>query len=886
MHLKGKPDPDIFTTAAAQLGLFPGECVVVEDALSGVQAGKKGNFGLVLGVSRGQEGHLLLQFGADIVVCDLGEIGLQKIQDWFLRGIEDDSWKLIYKGFDQGEEKLRETLCTVGNGYLGTRGCFESERASFSYYPGTYIAGIYNKLPTKIHDRDIYNNDLVNCPNWLLIELRIGCGEFVSPMQMEVLSFQQTLHMREACMEWSIVFRDSLGRITRLNPRRIASMANPHLCAIRYDVTPLNYSDTITIRSSLDGNIKNDGVARYRELRSDHLEGVDAGQGLEGIYLLMRTKTSKYEIAMASKTLMREGGKTLPLETKILRTGWQVSEEIEFEAGENCTYSIEKLVSVYTSLDKDIVSPKQAAQKELIPLKSFTSIFTPHVRAWEALWNKADITIVGDRFVQKILRLHIYHLLVTASPNNLELDVGMPARGLHGEAYRGHIFWDELYIFPFFDSHFPDITRSLLLYRYNRLDGARRYAKENGYKGAMYPWQTADGGEEETQEVHFNPDNKTWGPDLSRRQRHVSIAVFYNTWRHVSAAKDNTFLKQYGAEMMLAIARFWASIAQFDKSDGRYHISGVMGPDEFHEKLPGSTEPGLKDNAYTNVMVVWLLEKAIELVTRLPEATLDGFSAKTGFKRDETAKWQHITRKMAVEITPDGIISQFEGYMNLEELDWNYYRERYYSIHRMDRILKAESDSPDKYKVAKQADTLMMFYVLPPREVKRILEQLGYDIGDAIELLKKNYDYYVRRTSHGSTLSKVVHAIISGYADAEDTVWNWFMEAMRSDIYDTQGGTTTEGVHTGVMAGTLDVIYRYFAGISLMGNSPEIHPQLPPHWKSLQFSFCHERIWYDLKITQERLSITSRKRGGKQVFIKVHGKETGLLPGKEKVLRL
>ncbi len=886
LHLKGKPDPDIFTTAATRLGLAPGECVVVEDAISGVQAGKTGNFGLVLGVSRGHEGHLLHQFGADIVVCDLGEISLQKIQDWFLRGIEEDNWKLTYKGFDQGEEKLRETLCTIGNGYLGTRGCFESERASFSYYPGTYLAGIFNKLPTKIHDRDIYNNDFVNCPNWLLIEFRIGCGEFMSPMQMEVLSFQQTLHMREAYMEWSIVFRDSLGRITRINPRRIASMANPHICAIRYDVTPLNYSDTITIRSSLDGNVKNDGVARYRELRSDHLEGVDAGQSAEGIYLQMRTKTSKYEIAMASKTLMREGGKCLPVETKILRTGWQISEEVEFEAGENTTYSIEKLVTIYTSRDKDIAHPRQAALEELAPIKSFKGVFSPHVRAWETLWDKADICIIGDRFVQKVLRLHIYHLLVTASPNNLELDAGMPARGLHGEAYRGHIFWDELYIFPFFDSHFPEITRSLLQYRYNRLDGARQYAKENGYKGAMYPWQTADGGEEETQELHFNPENNSWGPDLSRRQRHVSIAVFYNTWRHVKAANDSAFLKQYGAEMMLEIARFWASITNYDQATGRYHISGVMGPDEFHEKLPESETPGLKDNAYTNILVVWLLEKAIELVAKLPEATLDAIARKTGFKRDETAKWQQIIRKMAVEITSEGILSQFSGYMELKELDWDYYRKRYYSIHRMDRILKAEGDSPDKYKVAKQADTLMMFYVLSPKEIKRILLQLGYEVGDALEMLKANYDYYVRRTSHGSTLSKVVHAIISGYADAGDTVWNWFMEAMRSDIFDTQGGTTTEGIHTGVMAGTLDVIYRYFAGISLLGNTPEIHPQLPSHWKSLQFSFCHERVWYDLHINHKRLIITSRKRGGKQVFVKVQGQETGLLPGKEKVIRL
>ena len=220
-------------------------------------------------------------------------------------------------------------------------------------------------------------------------------------------------------------------------------------------------------------------------------------------------------------------------------------------------------------------------------VKTFQGVFGPHAKSWKALWQKADIRVTGDRFVQRVLRLHIYHLLVTASSHNTNRDAGMPARGLHGEAYRGHIFWDELYILPFFDSNFPDISKALLMYRYNRLDAAREYAKENGYIGAMYPWQTADDGSEETQEVHYNPESKKWDEDLSRRQRHVSIAVFANTWRYVSWTGDKTFLKDYGAEMMLDIARFWGGIAEYEKGTDKYHISGVMGPDEFHEGTPG-----------------------------------------------------------------------------------------------------------------------------------------------------------------------------------------------------------------------------------------------------------------------------------------------------------
>jgi HAD superfamily hydrolase (TIGR01509 family) len=279
LNLKGKPNPDIFVTAARMMGLWPGECVVVEDAISGVQAGLGGNFGLTIGIALNVDGQLLRQFGADIVVSDLSEIGMQDLDTWFEHGIDQDGWNLVYQGFDPGDEKLRETLTTVGNGYLGTRGCFEGERASFSFYPGTYIAGVYNKVPSQVEGRTIYNNDLVNCPNWLPVEYRVGKGEYVSPLSLEILSYRHCLDMREGVMERSLVAKDNLGRITRIHSRRMASMDNPHLCALSYELTPLNYSAPITFRSSLDGNVKNDGVPRYRQLTSEHLVFVNGGKG-------------------------------------------------------------------------------------------------------------------------------------------------------------------------------------------------------------------------------------------------------------------------------------------------------------------------------------------------------------------------------------------------------------------------------------------------------------------------------------------------------------------------------------------------------------------------------------------------------------------------------
>jgi beta-phosphoglucomutase family hydrolase len=886
LGLKGKPDPDIFVTAAGNLGLHPSDCLVVEDAISGVQAGKAGNFGLVLGVARNTPGELLKRFGADIVVRDLSEIDVEGVDKWFSRDAEADGWRLTYDGFDPGDEKLRETLTTVGNGYMASRGSFENESASFSFYPGTYIAGIYNKPPSTVEDREILNNDLVNCPNWTRIELKIGAGNFCSPLSMELLSYRHNLDLAEGVMERSLVCKDELGRITRIHAKRIVSMQDPHLCAIQYDITPCNYQERIAIRSSIDGDVINDGVPRYRSLTSRHLEFVDGGEARDGIFLRVKTTVSGYHIVMRAKHEVFENGAPLEVRKHTFLEDANVGELMEIDAVESATYTLEKLVAVATSIDRGVWDPVEATRDELVKAKSFKSVFLPHARAWKALWGKTDIRIDGDRFIQKVTRLHIYHLLVTASPHNALIDAGMPARGLHGEAYRGHIFWDELYILPFFDLRLPKVAKALLIYRYNRLDAARNYARDNGYAGAMYPWQTADDGDEETQELHYNPESKSWGPDLSRRQRHVSIAVFYNVWRYASVTGDLRFIREYGAEIMIEVARFWADIAQKDAATGKYHIDGVMGPDEFHEKLPGAEKPGLRDNAYTNVMVVWLLEKALSLLKKLPRSALNRIKSRTGFTLTETEKWEDITKNMSVTVTPEGVISQFDGYMDLPELDWELYRKKFYSIARMDRILKAEGDSPDNYKLAKQADVLMLFYVLAPSTVKRILEQLGNTVSDELSLLRTNYDYYERRTSHGSTLSKVVHSVVSSYFTNGASEWDWFMEAMRSDIYDTQGGTTVEGVHTGVMAGTLDVIMRYFAGVECYGDTLYINPHLPKHWKLLAFKIRYKKTWYYFEFTRDALNLATDAKSERRVKVCIRGDEFTLLPGQRREVKL
>jgi trehalose/maltose hydrolase-like predicted phosphorylase len=472
---------------------------------------------------------------------------------------------------------------------------------------------------------------------------------------------------------------------------------------------------------------------------------------------------------------------------------------------------------------------------------------------WEEIWDRIDIRIVGDRLAQKLLRMHLYHLMVTTSPLNASIDAGIPARGLHGEAYRGHIFWDELFILPFYNLHFKEVVRSVLNYRYRRLDEARKYAKEYGYEGAMFPWQSGSNGREETQVIHLNPLSGEWGPDQSSLQRHVSLAVAYNIWQYFHVTRDMAYMEEFGAEMLFEICRFWAGKCKLNRATGRYEIIKVMGPDEFHEKYKDAEDGGLKDNAYTNLMVAWMLEKALELMKMMVQEKKTVLLDRLKLSSGETERWNDISSRLNLIISSEGIIAQYDGYFDLKELDFDEYRRKYQNIYRMDRLLKAEGKSPDEYKVAKQADTLMTFYNLSKEEVDTILAKLGYHLPD--DYLLNNLNYYLARTSHGSTLSRVVHAMLANITGDHYLSWELYYDALTSDYGDIQGGTTAEGIHAGVMAGTVWVAMISFAGLNVHGDHPRFEPKMPGHWRKISFSFTFRDDNYECEISHKTLRI-------------------------------
>jgi trehalose/maltose hydrolase-like predicted phosphorylase len=769
-------------------------------------------------------------------------------------------WTLRYEGFAPLEEGLREALCTVGNGYFATRGAAPEAHADGVHYPGTYIAGCYNQLRTEVTGQTVVAESLVNAPNWLVLTFAAEDGPWLDLGTVEVLQYQQELDLRRGVLTRRLRIRDAQGRITRASYRRFAHMGAAHLAGLKTTIVPENWSGRLRVRSELDGNVANTGVSRYRQLGSRHLVPVEVRNlGREAVLLVVETSQSHIRIAEAARTRAFCGGARLDGDMTVLSEPGRIGTEIAAEVTQGDEVTVEKIVAITTSRDHATSDVATAAADWLHDAGSFGELLEEHVLAWAHLWARFSVELHDSpvEWVLKVLRLHTFHLLQTASPNSIDRDVGVPARGLHGEAYRGHIFWDDMFVFPVLTLRLPELTRSLEGYRYRRLPAARRAARDAGHLGAMYPWQSASDGREQSQLVHLNPKSGRWLPDTTYLQRHVGIAVARCAWQYYQATGDRQFLALQGAEMIFEIARFFASLATYDRERDRYVIRGVVGPDEFHTSYPGAATAGIDNNAYTNVMTAWLLLRAAEIVDLLPEHRRTELTERLGLTATEIQRWAHVARRMFVPFHADGVISQFEGYESLAELDWDGYRSRYGNISRLDRILEAENDTPNRYKVAKQADVLMLFYLLSASELAGLFTHLGYEWDP--RSMPETIDYYLARTTDGSTLSTLVHASVAGRAH-QDRAVELCLEALRSDVADVQGGTTAEGIHLGAMSGSIDVLQRSFAGVELRGDVLRLDPFWPKRLGVLEFSIFYRDHAITLTI-QERIARVSSGAG-------------------------
>ncbi|GAB4098869.1 HAD family hydrolase [Sinomonas halotolerans] len=900
LRLPDAPDPALFLEAARRLGVDPHRAVVIDESPAGMEAGRRGGFGLVVGIDRRDRRAELEARGADVVLGGLRELDLGLVLT--------DPWLLVYEGTDPAHEGHREALTAQGNGYAGVRGAApESGRGGIGY-PGTYLAGVYNRVVNAVEGLESEDEHMVNAPNWLHLDLRLQGGAWWSEGGLTLRAEHRTLDLRTAVSVREVLLEDDDGRQLRVRQRRFVSMAEPHLMALETTLTALGWSGAATVRSGVDVDVSNENVLEDAFLAHRHLRDLTvlvdpgvtdpgladagladpgrAGSGSADVIAVAETLQSHTRIAVALRHRVRGGDPGSPGGTGGRdvsgapgSTGGLHFRVFRLELADGIPATVEKTAVIATSRDRAVSSAASGACAVLERSQGgFDALLREHAAAWRRLLQLYTVRLEASPQVQLVLNLHVFHLLQTLTPFTAALDAGVPARGLHGEGYRGHVFWDELFVLPLVTSRQPAVARALISYRSRRLPAARHAAAQLGLDGALFPWQSGSDGREETPHWIFNRRSGHWIPDRSRLQRHVGLAVAFNAWQYFEATRDRQWLLDDGAALIVEVARLFASMAEHDPVEDRYHLRGVMGPDEYHTGYPGRPDEGVDDNAYTNVMASWVCRQACHILAVVHGHDGAEVRERLGISPGEPALWERLSRRISVPFHGDGIMSQFAGFGALEELDWEHYRRTYGNIERLDLILESEGDSPNRYQLTKQADALMLLYLLGQEELIAVLGRLGYTVTP--EQLSSTVDYYLARTAHGSTLSRVAHASVLAAMDPQ-RAWDTFREALDADLDDTQGGTTRTGIHLGAMAGTIDVVQRSFAGLRLTADALVFSPRMPAGLGGIAFHVRYRGHLLEVALRDNWIRVSSAPGDAEPIRVRLGSVESLVRPGGE-----
>lgn len=803
----------------------------------------------------------------------------------------ESEWLLRFDGFDAAGEGHREVLCTLANGYWGTRGAAPEARTDTVHYPGTYLAGVYNALSTEVHgalsaDAQTHRREdehLVNAPNWLALWFRTGrstgpgsssVGDFSAPdtgwfhpESAEMLDYRQQLDLRRGLLTRRIRYRDSSRHTTTVTSRRFVSRAAPHVAVLETTFEAEDWSGPLTVRSAIDGRVANRNVAADRELAHLHLLPRTARElGPEAVLLEVETSRSGIQIAMAARTRAYAGAERLETTRRYLTDSsrW-VAHELDLTLQQGVPVRIEKVVVVSSSRDRTVISPSLSAATWLARVAEPAELLAAHELEWQALWEDSAVHLAGPRQRSLAQNLNLFHLLQTMAQPDADLDAGVPARGLTGEGHSGHVSWDELFVHPLLTLRRPDLSRALLGYRYRRLAEARVAARAAGHAGARFPWQSGiDGREVTTTE------------EPARRQQHVGLAVAYSVWQHYQATGSVDYLLDQGAELLLEIARYFASLTVYDAATDRYSIPGVMGPDDFHDGYPHAPGLGVADNTYTNVMTAWLLRRALDTVALLENRATRPLWNRLRLRPGELDAWAAISRRLRVPWHADGVISQFEGYESLPELDWARYRAMLGGQARLpglNQLLADEGKRTDSYRVSRLPDVFLLFYLFSAEELRELFNGLGYQL--STETIRRTVEFYSARSTRGSALSRVVHAWVDARRDRAHS--ERFLDAA---LEASQTGTTAEGIHLAAMAGAVDLATRGYAGLEIRDDALWLDPVLPAGMERLEFGLTYRDHPIRLSITPSRLRLTLAGGGSTSIQARIHGQPAELHPGR------
>jgi kojibiose phosphorylase len=766
-------------------------------------------------------------------------------------------WLIEESGFDPDRANFYETLFTVGNGRLGTRGSLEE--GHLGQLSGTFLNGVYDA-----HDVPVI--DLVNAPDWLDTAVFVD-GIRLDPDTCAVVEHRRALDLRHGLLSRTTVFEDDQGRRTRLATLRCVSMADRRVCVLRVEVTPENHSSEIAIESGIDGDRRNlERLPLYPEgtvfaartrwekwARAKHLEETARYDHGDALYLQMRTVDSGVDVGYAAATTFDPQARS----RAVRQRREQITERTVHRGEPGETLRMDKIVAICTSRDADRPAAGTVHERcrdtlaEHREAGGFDSVVAQSSAAWEDLWDDCDCEVVGNTRYTRAMRFGIYHLLIAANPDDPTVNIG--AKSLSGEGYRGHVFWDtEIFMLPFFILTRPDTARALLGYRHHTLDGARANSREYGTAGARYAWESADTGREEC--PRFTPDgaNRFWTRD---EEIHVSADVAYGIFRYVEATGDTAFLHDVGAEILFETSRFWVDRVEAATDGSGYELRQVMGPDEFHSHVD--------NNAFTNRLAQWHLTQAVnlhdELKARYPEA-LEHVTSTIGLQPQERDRWAAVAAGLVGAERRDDVIEQFTGYFEREDVPVTEWDEN-----NMPRYPKGYHHfNCETTKLLKQPDVVMLMYLLPDEfsaETKRV-----------------NFDYYEARTLHKSSLSPSIHAIMGIEVGDTTRAVQYFERSVLVDLTDNQGNTS-EGMHIASAGGTWQILVNGFGGLRILGGRMTFTPWLPADWEALRFRLRWRGRPIRVEVDRERVELLLGGPEGGTEEVLVNGKPVQLTAG-------
>lgn len=715
--------------------------------------------------------------------------------------MNESLWTVAEAEFDPARLHHKETLFTLGNGYLSTRGSFEEGYPG--HWPATMIHGLFDDVP-------IVYTELANAPDWLPLVV-LANGERFRMDRGQVLRYRRRLDLQRGLVSRDVRWRSPAGHTLDLHFERFASLADQHAAALRCCITSVDFEGQVQVHASINGYPDNQGFV--------HWEWLDQGGTASTAWLHERTRHTRHELGMAIR--LRVDGDA-PIQAAGCQGYPTLTTTFSIQPGQ--TVTLEKVAAIFTS--RDTSSPAQAAQRKIENLPAYADLFSAHAAAWSQVWQDADVLIEGDPAAQRAARYNLFQILV-AAPRRDER-VSIPAKTLSGFGYRGHVFWDtEIFVVPFLTFTQPDLARHLLAYRYHTLPGARRKAAQAGFQGAMFAWESAETGDEVTPRWVPGPQGeelvRIWCGDI---ELHITADVAFAVWQYWQATGDDEFMRRCGAEIILDTAVFWGSRAEWKAERQRYEISDVIGPDEYHEHV--------NNNAFTNTMAAWHLETAqsvLEWLRRSSPERAAELTARLDLTPERLAHWQDVVERMYIPRHADGLFEQFDGFFDLRDVHLADYEPRTKS---MQSLLGTEG--ANQAQVLKQADVLMLLYLLSERYDRRTL--------------RVNWDYYAPRTDHtyGSSLGPAIHAILACQLGQPQAAYEHFMRAALVDLEDVRGNAA-DGVHAASAGGLWQALVFGFGGLRLTEAGPVVSPHLPPGWTRLRFALYWRgrRFEFDLR---------------------------------------